>query len=104
MNKRKTQLLTFRKTVAVAGTQEALSASHILCKSIVVQALETNVSSSVLVGDSNVDFVTNRGIEATSLNAVTFEDAYLDEVYVDVGTAADGVSVTYQKYLHVTRS
>jgi hypothetical protein len=96
----KTNLATAaNKTVTAAGTAEALVAAtdYTFVKSVVIQALRTN-TDLIAVGDLNVVEATDRGTILAALNTVTFENVYLKDIFVDVGTNGEGVSFTYQAY------
>lgn len=85
-----------KKTVATSGTQEALSASKIYCKQLIIQALLAN-TGLIAVGDANVDYATQRCASILAAgNTITLTDVYLNDVYVDVQTNGEGVSFTYQ--------
>ena len=87
------------KTVAAAGTAEALMSSRTPASWVTVQALLTN-TSSVYVGASTVD--SGRGIELPSaldswsipeLGGPTYLD--LSTIYVDAAVNGEGVKFIY---------
>ena len=90
-------LATALKAVAATGTPEALSANHEFVDWVIIQALQGNTSTLLCVGDSNVDLTTARGTVLGKLNSVSLHGVYLDEVFVDVGTNGDGVSMIYKE-------
>ncbi len=78
------------KTVAAAGTAEALSAAkRVKALTIVAKAGNTG---QVYIGGSDVDSSTNDGLDAGE--AVTFEaGGWMDlaDIYVDAGVNGEGV-------------
>lgn len=91
-----------RKTVTAAGTQEALSATPLLCTSVLIQALPGN-TNKVYVGDSSVSSALNMATLSAS-QVVTFSGTSLGNdsglidlsaLYVDVDTNGEGVNVGY---------
>lgn len=93
------------KTVSVAGTREKASASQLLVRSFMIQALATN-TNNVYIGDSSVSS-TVFGIKLAAGNAVTVEapvmgvggsnDLDLSDWWLDVDTNGEGVSIIYLK-------
>jgi len=77
------------KTVAAAGTAEALGSS-LATKSIYIRAKAGN-TSFVCVGDSTVDESTNQQIVLYANDAVTLEIANRATVYVDADVNGEGV-------------
>jgi hypothetical protein len=83
-------LISSEKTVAVAGTQEALSASQRV-KGLTLIA-KTGNTGQVYVGGSDVASTTNDGLapgDSLIVPAVGWLD--LSEVYVDVDVSGEGV-------------
>ena len=85
------------KTVTTAGTPEKLSASHLFCKYIHIQAKFGNTGAKVAIGDSNVHLVNEVGIVLAKGNSFSIYGNYLDEIYIDVGTNGDKVSAIYEE-------
>lgn len=77
------------KTVAVAGTAEALGAT-LSTKSIYIRAKGAN-TSFVCVGDSTVDKTTNQQIVLYANDSVTIDVANRMTVYIDADVSAEGV-------------
>lgn len=77
-----------QKTVATAGTAEALAASTTV-KSVVIKALYSN-TGTVYVGDSSVSSTT--GIELAAGDSVALEIDDLSKIYLDVSVSGEGVS------------
>ena len=84
-----------RKTVAAAGTAEALAASTV-CKRVDIQALSTN-TGIVVVGGSTVVAAagTRRGIALEAKQVYSFSIDDLAKIYLDVTVPGEGVSFTY---------
>ena len=84
-------LLTSEKTVAAAGTAEALVASSQRARSVTIIPKTSN-TGQVYVGGSDVASTTNDGLDAGE--SVDFEAVnWLDmaDVYIDVDTDGEGV-------------
>lgn len=84
-------LLASEKSVAAAGTAEALSSSSQRVRSLTVIAKTTN-SGQVYVGGSDVASTTNDGLapgDALEVPADTWID--LNDIYIDVDTGGEGV-------------
>ena len=84
-------LLSGEKTVATAGTAEALVGASQRVKSVVIRAKAGNLGQ-VYVGASDVASTTNDGLDATesiTIEAVGWLD--LAEIYLDVDTNGEGV-------------
>ena len=80
------------KTVAAAGTAEALASSG-LYGSVVIVAKSAN-TGQVFVGGSDVASTTNAGLDAGDALSITPRPGHvidLSDIYIDVGTSADGV-------------
>ena len=84
-----TAIYNGQKTVAAAGTAEALAASQALISGVHVKALIGN-SDKAYVGNSGVD--SSNGYELDAGESVFLEIANLATVYVDVASNGDGVS------------
>ena len=84
-------LYSFEKTVASAGTAEALVAASKRVKSVVIVAKSGN-TGRVYVGGSDVSSSTNGGLGASqsiSLEAAGWMD--LADIYIDADTNGEGV-------------
>ena len=95
----------FRKAVAVAGTQERLSASNIMCSYVHIQAESTN-TGLMFVGDSQVSATLgielkvcaggdadDRTVEYMELHGTDQNWISLRDIWVDAATGADEVQV-----------
>ena len=79
------------KTVASAGTAEALVAASRRVKSVTVMAKRSN-TGAVFLGGADVAATTNDGIEAgDSLILEPVEWLDLVDVYIDVDVSGEGV-------------
>lgn len=83
------------KTVAVPGTPEQLSTDRIFAEHLVIQALRDN-TDWITIGDQDVDEASDRGISLSAANTMDLYNVYLDEVYIDVAVASEGVSYFLQ--------
>lgn len=85
-----------RKTVAAAGTPEALSATSVKCRKVDITALSSN-AEIVVVGGSTVIAAsgTRRGIPLEANDSYSLEIDDLSKVYLDATSNGDGVSFTY---------
>jgi hypothetical protein len=83
-----TTLTGGEKTVAVAGTAEALGAA-LATKSIYIRAKSTN-TSFICVGDSSVDEATNKQIVLYANDSVTLDIADRATVYLDADVGTEG--------------
>jgi len=89
---------SFQKTVAAAGTAEQLTENNGLnMPTVDIKALSTN-AGLVYVGGSGV--TSSNGYElaagaAVSLEASREERISLSDIWLDVGTNGEGVSVLY---------
>lgn len=84
-------LLSGGKTVAVAGTAEAMVSASKRVKSVVIIAKSGN-TNRVYVGSSDVDSATNGGLGAgESVTIESVEWLNLADVYLDVGFSGEGV-------------
>ena len=84
-------LLSGAKTVAVAGTAEAMVGASQRVKSVVIIAKSGN-TNQVYVGGSDVDSATNGGLaagESITVEAVAWLD--LADIYLDVAVNGEGV-------------
>lgn len=77
------------KTVATAGTGEALGAT-LTTKQIYIRAKSTN-TGNVYVGDSSVDKTSNKQVVLAANDSVTISISNRSTVYVDVDTNGEGV-------------
>lgn len=84
------------KTVASAGTDEALVGSATPAKWVTVQAQSDN-TGSIAIGGSGVDATeaTGTGISLAAGESVTLPVNDLADVHVDATTSGDGVRYTY---------
>ena len=83
--------LSGEKTVAVAGTAEALVAASQRVKSLVIVAKKAN-TNQVYLGGSDVASTTNDGLDAAeslTIEAVGWLD--LANIYLDVDTNGEGI-------------
>jgi hypothetical protein len=78
-----------KKTVAAAGTQEALVASAKPCSRVRLKALFAN-TGNVYVGDSTVDSATGFILRANEEVKLQIDD--LSTVYIDVDVNGEGVT------------
>ena len=91
-------LKAFSKLVASAGTAVALKAAATPASSFIIRAMEDN-AGPVYVGDSEVAAGNSGKLEPRA--ALTFGgdqsvgEIDLNAIYVDAGSAADGVDVWY---------
>ena len=92
---------SLQKTVAAAGTEEALIAATTRCVYVAIKA-EANNTGNVFVGANPVTSSTGHildGGEEVVLRASDIPGAQglidLGKIYIDVGTNGDGVSVLY---------
>jgi hypothetical protein len=83
---------TLRKTIAAAGTAEALAASATPVSKAEVQADFDN-TQSVFIGDSTVD--SSNGIELIPGAAITLENVDLANMYADVDVNGEAVNILY---------
>jgi len=84
-----------RKTVASAGTAEALNAST-ACKSVVVTA-ETDNTGVIVVGGSGVlnTLASRTGTPLNAGESMSLDIGNLSAVFVDASVTGDGVTYTY---------
>ena len=84
-------LVSGDKTVAAAGTAEAVGASQRV-RSITVVAKDNN-TGRVYVGGADVASTVNRGLQAGDVLTHTSASGWLDlaDVYVDVDVSGEGV-------------
>lgn len=83
------------KTVATAGTDEALAAST-ACKKVTIQA-QTDNTTLIAIGGSGVDATEATGTGIVLYPGGTFELEIdnLNDVYIDALTNGEGVRYTY---------
>lgn len=83
------------KTVAVAGTDEALAASTV-CKRVVIEA-QTDNTSGIAVGAAGVDatVATGTGVFLNPGDAFELEIDNLADVFIDALVSGEGVRYTY---------
>lgn len=89
-------MVSGRKTVAAAGTAEALAASSTPCEKVDVQA-ELDNTGVVCVGGSNVvaSASTRTGIALQAGDHYCFEIDNLADIYVDSEVNGEGVTFNY---------
>lgn len=78
-----------KKTVASAGTQEALAGSSVLKHSVTIKALAGN-TNNVYVGSSTVSSANGYVLDAGE--TLTLQISNLNLVYIDVDTNGEGVT------------
>jgi len=84
-----TAIYNGQKTVATAGSAEALASSQAIVSGVTVKALATN-TGIVYVGNAAV--AAANGLELAAGESVFIEVANLATVYLDVSVNAEGVS------------
>ncbi len=78
-----------KKTVAVAGTAEALPSSATPIKSITIKALASN-TGKVYVGGSGVSSA--NGLELSKGESISFNyNGNLNDIYIDADVSGEGV-------------
>ena len=84
-------LIASEKTVAAAGTAEALSSSSQRVRSLTIIAKASNTGQAY-IGGSDVDSNTNDGLAPGDALEIPSEN-WLDlaDIYIDVDTNAEGV-------------
>lgn len=83
------------KTVATAGTDEAL-ASSTACKKVTIEAYAAN-TGQIAVGGSGVDATaaTGTGITLSARDSVTIDIDNLADIFIDSTVNGEGVRYTY---------
>ena len=84
-------IISSAKTVAVAGTAEALSSASQRVKSVTIVAMSGN-TGQVYLGGTDVASTTNGGLapgDSMAIPAVSWLD--LKDIFVDVDTNGEGV-------------
>jgi len=81
-------ILSGRKTVAVAGTQEALATSTPIL-GVTIKALRTN-TNNVYVGDSTVSSANGLALRRGTSVSLAFDN--LADIFIDVDTNGEGVT------------
>lgn len=84
-------LISGRKTVADAGTPEAISSSSTLCYHVDVMALNTN-TNPITIGAQGVDHGTQSGVRLAAGDSWTGYDFDLSSLWIDVQTNGEGVA------------
>ena len=89
-------IATGTKTVAAAGTAEALVAASTTCRMVQIQAHSGN-EGNVVVGDSNVVAAagSERGITLVPGASAFFRVKDLNVLYLDVTQSGEGVGFVY---------
>lgn len=85
------------KAITASGTAEALSATHIFARELVLQALETNTAQMIIGHADTVTHAAKDGVIITALNVLSLKDVFLDEVFLDAETSGEGVSFMYSQ-------
>lgn len=91
------------KTVAVAGTAEAITVLNIQTPSVVIQALESN-TGSIYIGDSSVD--STNGTTLAPSDVFEFsgdersgrggaDELILTDLFVDSAVNGEGINISY---------
>lgn len=90
------------KTVAAAGTAEAITATSIITPSVTIQAKAGN-TNNIYVGDSTVD--STNGLILTPGDVFTLEgedrggkgrdEFMLTDIFIDADTNGEGVDIAY---------
>ena len=88
------------KDVTTGGTAEALAATGTKAAWVLVQAKTGNLGQ-VYLGDLNIS-ATTRGVELDALQSFLFpamqgNEYNLADIFVDVGTDGEGVTVLYMQ-------
>lgn len=85
-----------RKTVAAAGTAEAISSETLIVDFVIITA-ETNNTGVIAVGASTVvaAVATRRGTPLEAGDTVSLGGVDLAKVYLDTTVNGDGVTYTY---------
>lgn len=85
-----------RKVVATAGTREALVASSVPCRKVIIQAETDNTGVIAVGGDSVVAAAaTRRGVALAQSESVTIEIDDLQKIYLDATVSGEGVTFAY---------
>jgi hypothetical protein len=84
------------KTVAVAGTDEALVASATYCRWVIIQA-QTDNTGVIAVGEAGVDaaVAAGTGVALEAGDSITLPIKNLALVFIDATVSGDGVRFTY---------
>ena len=84
------------KTVASAGTDEALVSAITWAKWVIIQA-QTDNTGYIAVGASGVDatVATGNGVALTAGAMITVPCEDLKDIYIDATVTGDGVRYTY---------
>ena len=93
-----------QKTVAAAGTAEALSSTGIWARNLYLSAPAAN-TGAIYIGDSDVDSITGFAMapgSSVALSDLLGQDiaVYLDDLYVDAATNGDKVTFLYLENRH----
>ena len=85
-------LISGDKTVAAAGTAEALASASQRVRSVTIVAKDAN-TGRVYVGGSGVDSTVNSGLLAGDVLTHTTAGGWLDlaDVYIDAAVSGEGV-------------
>lgn len=80
-----------QKTVAAAGTQEAIHSAALRVRSVLLIAHSTN-TGRVYYGGSDVDSSTQKGLLAGESVTITGDKPFdIQTIFIDVDTAGEGV-------------
>ncbi len=86
------KVLSGQKTIAAAGTAEALGSLQVDC-GIIIRALDTNTGVVAIGNDGAGDVTTSNGLRLTAGQATIFEHvANLADIIVDSAVNGEGVS------------
>lgn len=88
-----TALVTGKKTVAAAGTAEALGEAQVLAVGVTIKA-EADNTGTVYVGNDAVD--ADSGFQLAKGESIFIPIADLAAVYLDVSVSGDGVTYIAQ--------
>lgn len=96
------KIVTGRKTITTAGTEERLVSSALAAYAVVIQA-ETDNTGKIAVGDASINAVApnERGAILTAGQAVSLTPNFdgdridLTTIFVDCSVNGDGVTFTY---------
>ena len=83
------------RAVTTAGTDVALIVASTPCRSVTIQAYESN-TGFIAVGASGVDAATaGDGVRLASGDTFSFDIANLSSVFIDATVSGEGVRFTY---------
>jgi hypothetical protein len=97
---KKTTIHQGSKTVAAAGTAEALVATSRLVRSVEFigyKARQTANTGAVYVGNKSAQLRTIASASSLTITAIDGERLDLTDIYIDAATNGDGVLFTYRQ-------